>query len=109
MNHTIDDSPSYKPSFKISAEVTEDETFQSTLLDLVTEYRGFKDALPLLFWWDQLKKEVRRAAKKREREMRKERQSELNLLMALQSFLSKKVQNGAVSYTHLTLPTTPYV
>ena len=97
MNHTIDDSPSYKPSFKISAEVTEDETFQSTLLDLVTEYRGFKDALPLLFWWDQLKKEVRRAAKKREREMRKERQSELNLLMALQSFLSKKVQNGETS------------
>ena len=94
VSRSNDDSPNFKPNFKISAEVAGDEIFQNNVKEIVTEYRRFKSSTSLQLWWDSLKRELKRAAKRRNQEMKKERQSELNLLMTLQAFYSKKVQQG---------------
>ena len=93
-NTSDDESPIFKPNFKISAEVASDEIFQDNVKEIVSEYKKFKSSTPLQSWWDSLKKEIKQEAKRRNHNMRKERQSELNLLMTLQDFYSKKVQKG---------------
>ena len=88
------EKPNFKPNFKISPEIAEDETFIENVEKIMKNWRKIKETIPLQQWWDGVKKEIKRIAKQRNAEIRKEKKSELNLFMGLQAYYSKKVLQG---------------
>ena len=93
-NNTRLETLNHKPNFKISPEVAKDESFIENVKFIIQDWRKIKHLVSLQLWWDGVKKDIKRAAKKRSAEIKKERKSELNLLMLLQTYYSKKVLKG---------------
>ena len=84
----------FKPHYKIKPETAKDEAFQKRVEQTVKDWLPAKEKLPLLVWWDYLKKDIRQVAKQVNRERAKEKRETLNYLMLAQSHLAKKVSTG---------------
>ena len=89
----IADNP-FKPHFKIKPDIAKDELFQARVHQTTEEWEKAKDKLPLLVWWDYLKKDIRLVAKQTSKEKADEQKALLNFLMVAQSHLSRKVSKG---------------
>ena len=88
----------FKPYFKVRPEIAKDEEFQARVHQITQEWQRAKAHLPLLVWWDLLKKDIRQAAKQIGKERAKEKKSTLNFLMLAQAHLSKKVSKGELDF-----------
>ena len=88
--------PESWPSFRIKAEVVQDEVFKNRLAEAMTGWKVVRTfGLDVLQWWEQLVKPgVKKLALKRARELKKERNEELNLLRLRQAHLNRKVEHG---------------
>ena len=88
--------PKSQPSFRIKAEVVQDDTFQNQLAEAMAgwqEVRSF--GLQVLTWWENLVKPgIRKLAQKRGRELSREKKEELNLLRLRQGYLNRKLTLG---------------
>lgn len=87
----------FKPYFKISPEIARDEEFHERVKQIVQDWQKSKDHIPLLIYWDLLKKDIRQAAKQISRERAKENKATLTFLMMAQTHLSKKTSKGDLS------------
>lgn len=84
----------FKPYFKVRPETAKDEEFQARVQQIVQDWQRFKEHIPLLIYWDLLKKDIRQAAKQISRERAKEKKATLTFLMLAQTHLSRKVSKG---------------
>ena len=93
-------SPKYRHLFKISPEIATDKGFQARLANNMQEWQQVKEfGVPVLTWWEVLVKPgIKKLAIERSKELNKERNSNLNLLMLRQSYLSRRVQEGVTDY-----------
>ena len=97
-------SPKCRFQFKLTAEVIKDKVFKERLglamvsWDRVREFDN-RNSLSVLQWWEMLVKPgVRQLGIQRSKEIRKEKQGELNLLLLRQRYLKNKLQLGDYSY-----------
>ena len=74
--------PESYPSFRIKAEVVQDETFKAQLADAMLGWQAVRSyGLDTLQWWEHLVKPgVKKLAQKRCRELNRDKHGELNLL-----------------------------
>ena len=86
--------PIYKPYFKINPEIAKDDEFKAKVKEISEGWLKSKYLIPLLQWWDLLKKDVRQAAKIIQKKKALQKKSKLNYLMLAQAHLSKKVSTG---------------
>ena len=86
--------PRFKPYFKIRPEIAKDEAFKGRVSEIVQSWGEAKPLMPLLQWWDLVKKDIRLEAKKLTRERAREKKARLNFLLLAQIHLSKKVTKG---------------
>ena len=83
-----------KPYFKISPDIARDEDFKSKVDQITKEWEKAKDKVPLFLWWDELKRDIRRAAKEFKKAKAREKKANLTFLMLAQVHLSRKASNG---------------
>ena len=86
--------PVFKPYFKINPETAKDPAFKEKVRLITKEWEATKSRLPLLRWWDLLKRDLRRAAKEISLEKKKAKKARLDLLMLAQTYLSGQVSGG---------------
>ena len=88
--------PSFRPSFRIKAEVVKDSTFQKRLSVAMESWQQFKAfGLDILPWWEHLVKPgIKRLAQNRSKEISKERKEQSNLLRLRQVYLNRKIGLG---------------
>ena len=88
--------PSSKPHFKAKPEVVKDEIFNQRLKDNFSVWSEIRAAgLDTLDWWELIVKPgIRKLLIGRGKEMSKERNGQLNLLMLRQCYLVAKLQQG---------------
>ena len=97
-------SPKCRYQFKLSAEVIKDEVFKQRLgLAMVSWQRvrefDTRHSLGVLQWWEMLVKPgIKHIGIQRSKEIRKEKQEELNLLLLRQRYLKTKLQSGNFTY-----------
>ena len=91
-------SPKNRPLFKTKPEVIHDSIFQDRLRESMVLWMEVKSlGVPVLNWWEgMVKPGIRKLALNRGKELKKERRSELNLLLLRQSYLTRKLQQGKV-------------
>ena len=96
-------SPKSRPFFKIRSEIVQDRVFKSRLENSMKEWQEVRDfGVPILTWWEVLVKPgIKKIALERTKEVNRERRSHLNLLMMRQAYLSRKIQQGAISSYNL--------
>ena len=89
-------SPKSRPLFKTKPEVIHDKIFQNRLRESMAIWEEVKAlGVPVMNWWEGLVKPgIRKLAINRSKEIKKERRSELNLLVLRQSYLTRKLQRG---------------
>ena len=81
--------PRFQPYFKIRPEIAKDEAFKSKVSEIVHDWSNAKAKMPLLEWWDLVKRDIRQAAKQLSRERSKNKKAKLNFLLLAQIYLSK--------------------
>ena len=91
-SHQVD--PRFQPSFKIRPDIARDEDFKNRVSQIVHGWLEAKELMPLLTWWDLVKKDIRQEAKAFSRERLRRKKARLNYLMLAQVHLSKKVSRG---------------
>ena len=90
--------PRFQPYFKIRPEIAKDEAFKSKVSEIVHDWSNAKAKMPLLEWWDLVKRDIRQAAKQLSRERSKNKKAKLNFLLLAQIYLSKQVSKGKLSF-----------
>ena len=88
--------PRGRPSFRLQEEVISDPKFQASLSGAMTEWEKVRSfGLDTLQWWEVIVKPgIRRLASMRSRELRMNKNAELNLLLLRQAYLNKKLKHG---------------
>ena len=86
--------PKFRPYFKVRPEVARDEELKDRVREIINEWQPTKDLMPLLEWWEVVKREVRKEAKVITRKRKQQRKQRLTFLMLLQSHLAKNITNG---------------
>ena len=88
----------HKPYFKISPDIAKDEDFKTKVEEVTNAWLKAKEKMPLLLWWDMLKKDVKNAAKQIKLKRARDQKSRLNYLLLAQIHLSKKVSEGNLEF-----------
>ena len=86
--------PVYKPFFKINPLTAKDPAFKEKVRLLTADWEVTKGRLPLLQWWELLKRDIRHAAKEISAETKKNNKARLDILMLAQTYLSRQVSEG---------------
>ena len=86
--------PKFRPYFKVRPEVARDEELKDRVREIINEWQPTKGLMPLLEWWEVVKREVRKEAKVITRKRKRQRKQRLTFLMLLQSHLAKNITNG---------------
>ena len=97
-------APKSKPQFRISPEIVNDPNFEEKLKNKFEVWRQVLEAGadPLIWWQHLVKKGIQHLARERARELYKQRQGYLNLLLLRQAYLASKLGGGDLScYTAL--------
>ena len=89
--------PKSKPRFKASPEVIKDQIFKERLTEKFASWIDIKNAgLSILDWWEIIVKPgIKSLLIQRGKEINKHKAGQLNLLLLRQSYLVRKLQNGA--------------
>ena len=90
--------PRFQPYFKIRPDIAKDDGFKLKVSEIVLSWSKAKAKMPLLEWWDLVKRDIRQEAKKLTRERSKNKKARLNFLLLAQIHLSKKVSKGQLSH-----------
>ena len=93
-DHTIALEPKFRPYFKVRPEGARDEELKDRVREIINEWQPSKGLMPLLEWWEVVKREVRKEAKVITRKRKQQRKQRLTFLMLLQSHLAKNITNG---------------
>ena len=91
--------PRSRPIFKIKPDVIKDKIFQDRVTAASINWTDLKSkGLSNLFLWEEIiKKDIRRLAMERGKEISYERKGELNLLFLRMNFLSRALHKGDLS------------
>ena len=89
-------SPKTRPLYKISPEVICDEVFKERLKDSMVDWQEVKAiGLEVLEWWEWIVKPgIKKLALQRSKELNREKQGELSMLLIKQAYLGKKLLLG---------------
>ena len=89
--------------FKISDEIACDSGFRSQLTEEMGKwYELRKQGLDILTWWEiVVKPGIRSIAQKRSREVKEERQGQLNLYLIKQAYYVRKLRSDPSNISHL--------
>ena len=93
-------APKSKSQFKIPPEVVNDPDFKEKLSQNIDTWNQVLEAGadPMTWWQHLVKKGILQLAREHKREMNKERQGQLNLLLVRQAYLTSKLLKGDLSY-----------
>ena len=88
--------PKSRPLFKIKSNVVTDNIFRDRLIENMKIWIDVKSlGSPVLSWWELLVKPgIIRLAIERGKELNKEKNSKLNMMLLRQSYLNRKIQRG---------------
>ena len=89
---------SFKPYYKMSSEIFDHQDFRELVKTTIREWELTKLTMPPCTWWDLLKEDLRRVAKKYEKEERQDKKARLNLLMMTQEHIAGKVERGSLHH-----------
>ena len=93
-NNSFTLEPKFRPYFKVRPEVARDEDLKDRVKEIIDEWQPTKALMPLLEWWEVVKREVRKEAKVITRKRNRQRKQRLTFLMLLQAHLAKNITNG---------------
>ena len=101
-------APKSKSQFKIPPEVVNDPDFKEKLSQNIDTWNQVLEAGadPMTWWQHLVKKGILQLAREHKREMNKERQGQLNLLLVRQAWLASELLKGDLSYYTAPSPTT---